>query len=97
MKFTLRDIVLATTAVALLMSLARVNYDLFLFALLFANFFIFVGPIAILFTTIVFADQRGSYLELESNPFYQSLKRLWLLSAGCVAIVWTWLFVISNN
>jgi hypothetical protein len=94
MKFSIRDIAMATTAVALMLAFAR--FVLFLIAFLFANFFLFFGPFAILFTTIIFADQRGGYLDIGSNPFCRSLKRLWLLSVACVIVVWGLLFVGST-
>lgn len=96
MKFSIRDIGVATTVVALMLAFARLAFAMFLVAFLFANIFIFIGPVAIIFTTIIFADQRGTYLDLVSNPFYRSLKRLWLLSVGCVIVVWGLLYLGSN-
>ena len=87
---------MATTAVALMLAFARIAFEFFLIAFLFANIFLFIGPFAIVFTTIIFADQRGSYLEISSNPFYQSLKRLWFLSVGCVILVWGLIIVGSK-
>ena len=76
----------------MMLAFARVAFATFLVVFLFANLFLFIGPLAILFTTIIFVDQRGSYLDIESNPFYRSLKRLWLLSVGCAIAVWVLLF-----
>lgn len=92
MKFSIRDLIIVTTSVALMLAFARVAFATFLLAFLFANLFLVLGPLAIIFTTIIFADQRGSYLDLASNPFYRSLKRLWLLSVGCAIVVWGLLF-----
>ena len=93
MKFSIRDIVVATTAVALMLAFARIAFPYFLLAFVFANLFLCFGPFAIIFTTNVFADQRGSFLDISTNPFYRSLKRLWLLSVLCVFVVWGLLFV----
>ena len=95
MQFSIRDIVLATTAVALMLAFARIAFAMFLLVFLFANAFLFIGPFTIIFTTIIFADQRGSYLDLSSNPLYRSLKRLWLLSVGCTVVVWGLLYLGS--
>ncbi len=95
MKFSIRDIVLANTAVALMLAFARIAFEMFLLVFLFANTFLFIGPFTIIFTTIIFADQRGSYLDLSSNPLYRSLKRLWLHSVGCTVVVWGLLYLGS--
>ncbi len=96
MTFSIRDIAMATTAVALMLAFARTAFPLFLLVFIFANLFLFFGPFAIIFTTIIFADQRGSYLDISSNPFYRLLKKLWLLSVGCVIVVWGLLIVGST-
>ncbi len=93
MKFSIRDIAMATTAIASMLAIAKLDFGLFLFGFVFAQLFLFVGPFAILFTTIAFADQRGGFLDISSNPCYRTLKRLWLLSVGCVIVVWAFLIV----
>ena len=95
MKFSIRDIVVATTAVALMLTLARFSFASFIIAFLFANAFLFLGPLAIIVTTVLLAERRGSYLDIHSNPFYRSLKRLWLLSVGCVIVVWGLLYLAA--
>jgi len=92
MKFAIRDIIVATSVVALLLALFRVAFGLFLIV----NVCLFFGPFAILFTQIVFADQRGTYLSLETNTFYRSIKKLWLLSIGSAIAVWL-LIVFGAN
>lgn len=88
MKFRIRDVLYATTVVAGLLAFARVAYDAFLVTFIIANAGLVFCPIAILFTTIVFADQRGQMLELNTNPFYALLKRTWLTALLCSAVVW---------
>lgn len=97
MKFSIRDIIAATTAVALTFAFSRIAFPLFLFGFIFANSFLCFGPFAIIFTTIIFAEQRGSFLDISTNPFYQSLKRLWLLSVLCVIVVWGLLIVVGST
>ena len=91
MQFSIRTIVIATTGAAILLALARAAFDIFLIVFITANAALLFGPVAILLTTIVFADQRGTYLEISSNPFYSLLKRLWLVSVASVIVVWSML------
>ncbi len=95
MKFSIRDIAVATTTVALMLAFAQIALPFFLIAFGFASIFLCLGPFAILFTSILFAEQRGSFLDISTNPCYRSLKRLWLLSLCCVLVVWGILFVNS--
>ncbi len=45
-------------------------------------------PVAIIFTTIVFADQRGQMLDISTNRAYVALKKIWLLSLVCSGLLW---------
>lgn len=87
MKFSITDLLLTTTAYAALLGLARTTYGGFLitFAVLF-SLQVFC-PIAIIFTTIVFADQRGQMLDLSTNRAYAVLKKIWLLSLICSGLL----------
>ena len=87
MKFSIIDLLLTTTAYAALLWLARTTYDGFLitFAVLF-SLQVFC-PIAIIFTTIVFADQRGQMLDLSTNRAYLALKKIWQLSLVCSGLL----------
>lgn len=93
MQFSIRTIASATTAVALMLGFARADFGLFLTVFVVANAVLFFIPAAFLLTTIMFADQRGTYLDFRSNPFHRSLKRLWWFSVVCALTVWLLLFV----
>ena len=56
----------------------RLDSESFAIAFALVVAILLFAPFAIVFTTIIFADQRGSFLDIASNPFYQTLKRLWL-------------------
>lgn len=88
MNFSIRDILVATTAVALTLALARLALGYFVVVFLVAHLALLFGPVAVLITTIVFADQRGGYLDIKTNPFYHLLKKLWLLAALSAMVVW---------
>lgn len=91
MRFRSRDLVYVTTIVALMLGFARVAPAAFLLVFLVANFLLVFCPVVILFTTIVLADQRGQMLDLNTNPLYATLKKLWLTSALCAGVVWCFL------
>ena len=93
MRFSIRTIAIATTAVALMLGFARADFGLFLIVFVVANAVLVFIPAAFLLTTILFADQRGTYLDFRSNPFYRLLKRLWWFSVVCALTVWSLLFV----
>ncbi len=89
MQYSIRAIIISTTAVALMLAFAKASPMNFLVEFVVTHALILFAPLVILVSTIMFADQRGTYLVLSSNPFYRSLKRLWLISIACVAVVWT--------
>jgi hypothetical protein len=88
MKFEIRDVLYVTTAVAVLVAFARFWFAGFLITFVLANALLIFCPFAILFTTIIFADQRGQMLDLNTNQLYKTLKRVWLLSILCAAGLW---------
>ena len=88
MRFRISDILYATTLIAGLLAFARVAFGAFLITFVIANVCLMICPIAIIFTTIVFADQRGQMLDLNTNPFYGTLKRTWIAAVLCSAVVW---------
>ena len=88
MKFTIMDLLLTTTAYAAMLGLARANYEKFLIAGAILFLVQVFCPIAILLTTILFADQRGQMLDLSTNPLYATLKKIWLLSIICSGLLW---------
>ena len=96
MKFRMRDVLWIMTVVAFLVTLAVVWFGGFLVAFLLANAIIIICPLAIVFTTIVFADQRGQMLDLNSNPLYNALKKAWLLSTLSAALVWIVIFTSAS-
>ncbi|GAB5406374.1 MAG: hypothetical protein Aurels2KO_46050 [Aureliella sp.] len=88
MKLAIRDLLFATTAVAILLTFAQLAFAGFLIAFALVNALLIFLPFAVVFTTIIFADQRGQMLDLNSNPLYKTLKKIWLLSIVCVLVVW---------
>lgn len=88
MRFGIRDVLYTTAGVAVCLAFARFAYTGFVVVFLILNAVLLFCPFAILFTTIVFADQRGQMLDLNTNPFYQDLKKGWLLAVFCSAVIW---------
>lgn len=93
MKFRIQDILIVTTVAAVLLALSRFAFAVFLLLMLSATFLVLFCPLAILFTTIIFADQRGQMLDLNTNPMYSGLKRIWSLSFLIVILIWSGLFL----
>ena len=91
MRFRIRDLLYVTTVAALLLGFARVAPAAFLLGFVFANVLLVFCPVVIIFTTVVLADQRGQMLDLNTNPLYSTLKKLWLTSALCAGVVWCFL------
>ena len=87
MKFTITDLLLTTTAYAALLVLARADYDGFLISVAILFLLQVFCPVAIVFTTIVFADQRGQMLDVSTNRAYLALRKLWLLSLICSGLL----------
>ena len=88
MKYSILDLAVATAVTALMLTFAHYAYAWFFIAFLFVHFFLVFGPFAILFSTIAFADQSGTHLDLGSPPLYRFLKRLWILSILSVVVIW---------
>ncbi len=64
----------------------------FAFLLLFAHFALFMGPIAIIFASIVFGRQEGNRIDVSDNKIVLILMRVWL---SCIAIVFLfWLLLL---
>ena len=81
MKFTIFDLLLTTAVIGILFALLRLNFDFFVILQL-------CMPFVMIFTTIVFADQRGQTLDRASNPTWQLMKKFWLLSFVCGVVPW---------
>ena len=97
MKFKIKDLLVVTTCAAGLLALGKYAIAAFLVLFLPATFLVIFCPFAIIFTTIIFADQRGQMLDLNSNPTYGPLKRIWVLSLLIVILVWIGFFVSFNS
>lgn len=87
MNFSIRNVVSATTAIALFVTFMLLDSNSFAIAFAIVGAVLLFAPFAIVFTTIIFADQRGSYLDMASNRFYQILKSLWLYCALAFLLV----------
>ena len=87
MRFGIRDLLYATSVIAGVLALARDYYVVFYVLAFVVCVCLVVCPLAILFTTIVFADQRGQTLDLDSNPLYAGLMKLWLITFCCVIVI----------
>ena len=94
MRFAISDILWTTTAVAVMFALLRTGDGWFFIAFALLNLLLIVLPIVALITTIAFADQDRQMLDISTNPVWFVLKKLWLLSILCTAIVWVLLFLL---
>jgi hypothetical protein len=91
MKFSIADILWTTVAAAFLFAAIR-TVNGFVVAFVLLNLAQVVLPIGILLLTILFADQRGSMLDIATVPGWRILKRIWILSILCTIAVWLMLF-----
>ncbi|XZE17556.1 hypothetical protein SH449x_002830 [Pirellulaceae bacterium SH449] len=92
MKFTIADLLWTTTAAAMLFALLRFGIGGLFAAFVILNFMQILFPFAIIFATIVFADQRGQTLDFTTLAGWRAIKKLWCLSLACTVIVWILFF-----
>ena len=60
----------------------------FTLLMLFAHFALFIGPVAIVFASIVFGNQKGTQIDVSDNKIVSFLLRVWLLCIAIVALFW---------
>jgi hypothetical protein len=94
MKFKIADLLLTTTAAAILFTLLRFGSGWFGVIFLGLNLLQILIPFGVVFATIVFAQQRGPMLDVSTLAGSQSLKKLWCLSIVCTLLVWAMLFYV---
>jgi hypothetical protein len=87
-QFHIKTILTVTAIVAILMAFRHWTLIALSFLMLFAHFALFVGPVAIVFASIVCGRQRENRIDVSKDKTVALLLRAWLSCFALVALFW---------
>lgn len=97
LRYNISAMLLVATITAFWLGLNRMNFAWFMITFSVTNFLLVLAPLALIFATIVSADQTGQYLKPTTIPYYRTMKIIWQLVCLSAALTWIALMMFRGR